>query len=86
MAMKDDEGKPETTVEVGDEHYVEDCLGNTLAVVVGNEHVWIDVLMANDDASVHANWRQIATLPTTQIRSLISLLSNGLAFLENQNG
>jgi hypothetical protein len=73
-------------VAVGDEHYVQDRLGNTMAVVMGHEHVWIDVLLAGDDPKDLANWHQVATLLPAQARSLIELLSAGVATLENQNG
>ena len=74
----------DTTLSVGSESYVEDRLGNTLAVVMGEEHVWIDVLLAGDDPKVLANWRQVATLLPLQARSLIELLSAGVATLEDQ--
>lgn len=78
--------EPETTaVPVGDESYVEDRLGNTLAVVQGNEHVWIDVLFAGDDPSDKGNWHQVATLLPAQARNLIELLRAGMATLEQQN-
>lgn len=71
-------------MNVGDEHYIKDRLGNTLAVVMGFEHVWIDVLLAGDNGS--DNWHQVATLLPAQIKGLVGLLSAGAAILENQNG
>jgi len=72
-------------VPVGDERYVEDRLGNTLAVVMGEEHIWIDVLLAGDDPIDKNNWHQVATLLPHQARGLIELLSAGVATLENHN-
>jgi len=77
--------KSDTTLSVGSESYVDDRLGNTLAVVMGEEHVWIDVLLAGVEPSDPRNWYQVATLLPHQARSLIELLSAGVATLEKQN-
>src|SRR6476661_2232411 len=74
-----------SAVPVGDENYVEDRLGNTLAVVQGNDHVWIDVLVAGDDPSDNGNWHHMATLLPHQARDLIELLKAGVATLDQRH-
>ena len=87
--MKISDEQNQTTVArvaVGSESYVGDRLGNTLAVVMGEEHVWIDVLLAGVEPTDPRNWHQVATLLPHQARALIELLSAAAATLENQHG